>query len=178
MTETETAQPVSAGTRSKFAFATLIVVGLTSTVAQFIAAHSLGVAEQFDWRVSTGGLVAVIGAIHMAVACRSWAFWRKWVWVWVGATALLAFLGMNLASQSLIRDGEAPGDTEIVVSQECLDMHAQLEALAGQIDEDSQLEPGDPFYELDQADRRSDPDGRTIFEHQYDELRTQYSAYC
>lgn len=178
MTETETAQPSRAGIRSKFAFATLIVVGLASTVSQFIAAEALGIIEHLEWSFSAGGLLAIIGAIHMAVVCHSWAFWRKWVWVWVCATALPAFLGVNLASQSLIRDVESPYDTEIVVSEECLALHAQLEALARQIDEDAQLGPGDPFYSLVQANRRSHPDGRTTSEHEYDDLQTQYSASC
>lgn len=82
----------------KFAAATLLVIGMASTVSQIMAVASLG--EAVSWEFSNGGLVALVGAIYMWVKCRSWEFWKKWIWVWIGITVVLAFATINLMFQS------------------------------------------------------------------------------
>jgi hypothetical protein len=86
--------------RGKFAAWTLFVIGLASTVSQFLAAAWLGVADSFEWRLSTGGLVALAGSWYMWVKCDDWDSWRRKIWIWVGATAVIAFVGMYFANVS------------------------------------------------------------------------------
>ncbi len=85
----------------KYATATLLAVGLTSTVAQFVAAASLGITQYFEWEASSGGLIALLGSIYMWAKCPNWEFWKRWIWLWVGPTVILAFITINLASQTL-----------------------------------------------------------------------------
>ena len=77
-----------------FRAATFFLVGAVSTVGQMIAVASLGLPVSLEW--STGGVVALVAGIWMWAACRSWAAWRKWVWLPVGITVVLAFVVVNL----------------------------------------------------------------------------------
>lgn len=86
----------------RFGAATLFLLGLVSSAAQFIAASSFGIAEYFNRSdSSTGGAVAVIAGIAMWVRCRSWASWRKWIWAPIAILVVLAFIVMGTAAQTI-----------------------------------------------------------------------------
>lgn len=86
----------------KYAGATFFLVGATSTLTQVIAAASLGYMVAPEW--SSGGVVALVAAIWMWIKCRSWASWRKWVWLPTIITVVLAFVTVNLTVTSLQND--------------------------------------------------------------------------
>lgn len=94
-------QPEARRYGSQFAVATMMVLGLTSTAAQFIAASTLGIAHLFSWApMSTGGAVALIGGVFMWIKCPDWGYWRRWIWLWVGIVAIVAFIAMNFLARS------------------------------------------------------------------------------
>lgn len=78
----------------RYGAATLLLVGGVSTVTQVVAAASLRLPIEAGW--STGGLIALVAGIWMWIRCRSWAAWRKWVWVPVVLTVVVAFVTINL----------------------------------------------------------------------------------
>lgn len=86
--------------RGQIVAATLFVIGFASTVAQFATAAWLGIADDFDFRWSTGGLVALLGCWYMAVKCYSWSDWKNRIWAWIGVVAVLAVSTIYATSSS------------------------------------------------------------------------------
>lgn len=82
----------------------MVLVGGTSTLTQILAVASLGLPVTFEW--STGGLVAGIASIWMWIQCRSWAAWRRWVWIPVIITVVVAFVTINLMLASAQQETE------------------------------------------------------------------------
>lgn len=78
----------------RYAAATFVLIGAVSTLSQMAAVASLGYPVTWDW--SSGGLVGIIASIWMWLRCRSWAAWRKWVWVPAIITVVIAFVTINL----------------------------------------------------------------------------------
>lgn len=84
----------SAQDGARFGVATFVLVGAVSTVTQFVAIASQGGAVPLEW--STGGAVALVAGLWFWIRCRSWAAWRKWVWIPVIITVIVAFVTVNL----------------------------------------------------------------------------------
>lgn len=95
----------------RFAAATFFAVGAASTLAQILAVSSLGLPVAWDW--STGGLIAGIAAIWMWVKCRSWVAWRRWVWLPIGITVVVAFVTINLMVASARETAEREAAAEL-----------------------------------------------------------------
>lgn len=84
-------RPKTRQDKTRYVVATLLVLGLTSTLVQVATAASLGLSLQYD-RWSTGGLLAFVGAIYMGVKCKTWEDWKRKIWIWVVLTALVALV--------------------------------------------------------------------------------------
>lgn len=91
-------EPVRRKYDSRFGVATLLTAGSVSTVAEFLAAVSLGISDDFVWGLSTGGGFAIAGGFQMWVMCPDWAYWRRWVWLWVILAVFASFLITNLSA--------------------------------------------------------------------------------
>lgn len=91
------------------AAAALFAVGATSTLVQIVTALALGTAQYFDWRWSTGGLVAIAAAIFMWFKGTSWASWRRRIWPWLLAVGVVAAGSMFVQSPSIAADRDLPG---------------------------------------------------------------------
>lgn len=75
-----------------------------------LAAATLGLALNWDGTRSTGGVVALVASIVMGLACRSWEAWRKWIWLPVAITVLIAFVMVNFyVSDATGEPGRADG---------------------------------------------------------------------
>lgn len=79
----------------KFAGATLLVLGATATFAPMLAAAMLGFSLNWDGTRSTGGVLALVASIVMGLTCRDWETWRKWIWLPVAITIVIAFVVVN-----------------------------------------------------------------------------------
>lgn len=127
---TETRNGVSEtrkGTGFKFAAATLAVLGITSTLAQYLSFASLGHLHEVEPQVSTGGLFALIAAIVMWVSCRSWSSWKKWIWPWVAIGAVLAFVVANLNVQ-VWQEETRLAEQRVIDAQTAADEEAERKA--------------------------------------------------
>lgn len=105
-----------------FAAATLLVLGLIATIAPLLAAIYFGVAIVWDGQRSSGGVVALVASIAMWIWCRSWEAWRRWIWLPIIATVIIAFVlvGSSAADDSA---GESSSDDT--------SMHHQPDATSG-----------------------------------------------
>lgn len=162
----------------------MLTLAAVSTLARFVAAASLGIAHYFEWgRPSTGGALALAGGIYMWVKCRSWDFWKKWIWLWVGITVVLAFLVMNFTSQSLPSGVNDPVDDRapVVVSQACDDLYFQLQDLADQV-EGARARLGDweasGGWVGSESRRTSLREMLTESENEFDQLYSEYKRSC
>lgn len=90
------------------AAATLFAIGAISTVVQFVTALSMNTAQYFDWRWSTGGLLALVAAIFMWAKAKNWQQWRRGVLPWLVVTGLIAFGSISVQSASVAPKLELP----------------------------------------------------------------------
>lgn len=86
-------------TRWQFAAATLLALGVTSTVAQLVALQAFAshvplAPGENGW--STGGLVALVGTIYMATKCETWDDFKQRIGVLVVVVAALGFAAVYL----------------------------------------------------------------------------------
>ncbi|SIT72486.1 hypothetical protein [Microbacterium sp. RU33B] len=124
MTADSPTKPTAKRNPLGFGGATFLVVAAASTVTQMIAVASLGLPVALEW--STGGLVALVAGIWMGALCKSWASWRRWIWLPVGITVVVAFVTVNLVV------GGARAEAERVAEEEHAAMCAQAQTdLAG-----------------------------------------------
>ena len=65
------------------AVAAFFALGATVTVVQVIVTVMLGTFLNYDWRMSSGGLLAFGVAIYIGIRCHSWTEWRGHLWPWL-----------------------------------------------------------------------------------------------
>ena len=118
-----------------FSGATLAVVALASTLAQFLALASLGHLDDVEPQVSTGGLLALLAAIVMGLKCPSWSYWKKWIWVWVGIVTVLAFVTTNVNVQAWEEEARIADEraiqeaiAEMQAAQVCAQLSNEIQA--------------------------------------------------
>lgn len=129
------------GSGFRFATATLAVLGITSTLAQYLSLASLGHLQEVEPQVSTGGLFALIAAIVMWVKCPSWSSWKKWIWPLVAIGAVLAIVAVNLnvqvwqeetriAEQRAIDEAKDEAEAERQATLACDQLYDQIQDTA------------------------------------------------
>ena len=91
---TDMKKPAKWRGRLAIAAATYFAVVVASMVTEMIALATQGVP--FDWQWNTGGFIGFASAVAMGVWCRSWASWRKWVWLPVGIMVVFGFIAVNI----------------------------------------------------------------------------------
>ncbi|WP_111719910.1 hypothetical protein [Homoserinimonas sp. OAct 916] len=83
-----------------FGLAALIAIGLTSIVAQMVAAAAFGVGGSIQPSWSTGAILAVGGAVLMFINCTSWHDFRRRIWIWLVAAAAIAVYAIGTESST------------------------------------------------------------------------------
>ena len=121
MTDSSASHSSSKPDKWRFAGATLLVLGLTSTAAQFVARQAFApdmplAAGESGW--STGGLVALVGSIYMAIKCQTWKDFRRRIGVLIGITAALAVAAVYLMDSSSTSRPLEPANPTAIASTE------------------------------------------------------------
>ena len=89
------------------AAAAFFAVGATVTVVQVIIAVMLGTFLNYDWRMSSGGLLAFGVAIYIGIRCRSWAEWRRRLWPWLVVGGVAAATVTAIQASQVVDEAEA-----------------------------------------------------------------------
>lgn len=173
-----------------FGSATLIVLAVTSTLAQVMAMEAFGISEYFQADVSTGGLVALIAAGVLGVKCRSWQQWRTWIWVPSAIIIVMSFLVVGQTKQQLEHEGYLPAPVvEEVDEMEPVDMEAEEacqelweDVVAAQAAELDEIRAGENLPDWASEENGLPPvqwarDEPSAAE-EYDRLRAEYDAAC
>lgn len=123
--EAATDQAVKRPNRLLVAFATLALLSGTLSVAQVAtwAAADMPLELAGGW---SPGAFAIISAGWMAVACKSWDAWRKWIWL-----PLIAGVVLSVALVMLVVSEERASEEQSVQehAQQCADARSDLARL-------------------------------------------------
>lgn len=167
-----------------FAGATLAVLAVVFTLAQYAAFASLGLIDRVELRISTGGVIVLVASIVMWVKCRTWGYWRKWIWPWAGTAVLLSFVTVNLvaaqdarALEEESRAAQQSVEAAEETAQACDDLYVQIQDKALTNDAMATAEEGDWRAILWEYARRGD-DGLNEYERELKVLQDEYRRTC
>lgn len=106
-------------------FVTLALISGVLTVTQVATWAAAGMPVEFAGGWSPGAF-AIISAGWMATACKSWAAWRKWIWIPVIAGVILC-----VTLVALVASGERAIEEQAVRAhaQQCDDARSELTRL-------------------------------------------------
>lgn len=121
---TEAANSASKKTKGGFTYAavTMLLIGAASTLTQLITASSLELPVVAEW--STGGLIALCASLWMWIQCRSWAQWRRWVWIPFLVVIVTAIVTVNLQAAEFESERECSATKAALASKQAT--HEQL----------------------------------------------------
>lgn len=108
------------------AAATLLAVIAAASLSQALTYAFYGIAAEFNTTWAPG-LLTFVAAFWMAAAVKSWASWRRWIWLPVGIAAALSVamvvLEVNVA-QAVAEEEEKAAHARM-----CSDARAELGGL-------------------------------------------------
>lgn len=87
--------------------AALFLIGITVTAVQMVVSLNLDTFQHYEWRLSTGGLLALGVGIYVSVKCRTWSEFRRRIWPWLVVAAVVSAL-FTIMQAVLPQDDEGP----------------------------------------------------------------------
>lgn len=132
----------------RFGVAALFLVGFVALASQIIATFIFGIADRISWELCGPGALAVTSAIFMSLKCRSWDQWKKWNWLPLLTSVVLAFvfigfIGQSIASEdaAMLQEQKAALLEEQEAFRACQILWQKVEAKSNEIDDRAQLSP-------------------------------------
>lgn len=111
--------------RLLIAFVTLALISGVLTVTQVATWAAAGMPMEFAGGWSPGAF-AIICAGWMSAACKSWAAWKKWIWI-----PVIAGVVLSVALVLLVASGERATEEQSIRAdaQQCNDARSELTRL-------------------------------------------------